>query len=98
VEPRDLALHRGRRHADAIDDAERALFEEAQAEEEAWLAAFRRHIVAGLATLPVALVYLVVLVTGYVYDVNGAMLVMPLPGILGFGTLTYWATYRRVQP
>lgn len=95
-EPRDLALHRGRRHADAISEAERAIFEEAVDDEQAWLGSFRRHLVAGLATLPVLLTYAMVVITGYVYEVNPAMMWLPVPGILGFTVLTYAMTYRRV--
>jgi hypothetical protein len=94
VHARDLALHRGRRHADTLTDGERAVFEQAVTEEAAWLDAFQRHLVAGLVASPVVLSYLGVAILGLVYDVNTAMLVMPAPGIIGFAVLAYLMAYR----
>lgn len=93
-EPRDLALHRGRVHADELDEAEEASFEVAREEEIAWLTSFRRHVRSGLATLPIFLVYGIVVLSGYVYRASEAFMLLPLPGILGFVALTYYMVYR----
>lgn len=94
-EPRDLALHRGRLHAEELDGPERASYELAAEEEGAWLASFRRHVEAGLAALLVLLAYAIVLVAGYVHRAHPAFMFMPLPGILGFAALAYYMVYRR---
>jgi len=91
---RDLALHRGRVHAQDLDESEQASFEVALDEEAAWLDGFRRHVRAGLATLPVFLVYAIVAVSGYIYRASEMFIVLPLPGILGFAALTYYMAYR----
>jgi hypothetical protein len=94
AEPRDLALHRGRVHGEELDEAEQASFELAVEDETAWLQAFRRHVRSALATLPIFLVYGVVVLSGYVYRASEAFMVLPLPGILGFVGLTYYMVYR----
>lgn len=94
-EPRDLALHRGRVHREELDEGERASFEAALDEEARWLAGFRHHTRAGLAALAILVAYAAVVVTGYVYRANPFLVVLPLPGILGFAALTYLLVYRR---
>lgn len=48
---RYLALHRGLRHADALDDAERAAFEEARERERQELRRFRLKALGALVVL-----------------------------------------------
>lgn len=92
--PRDLALHRGRRHETELTEPQRAQFELALEEERRWLARFRRHVRSGLVTLPILLVYGVVVVAGFAYRARPTFLLLPLPGILGFAGLTYYLSFR----
>lgn len=94
LEVRDLALHRGRVHREALDEAEQASYEAALEEEKAWLVRFRRHTRAGLATLPIFFVYAIVLVAGLAYRARTMLLLLPIPGILGFAVVTYLMVYR----
>lgn len=96
-EERDLALHRGRLHEEALTKPEAAAFEEALLAEERWLARFRRHVRAGLFTLPILLLYGLVVVAGLAYRARSTFLWLPLPGILGFSALTYYMSYRHQE-
>lgn len=89
-----LALHRGRVHGEELTDAELAAFEEARADEEAWLAGFRAHLVGALSGGSVIFVYLAVVLSSYVLRANPALVVLPAPGIVGFAVVTYWLAYR----
>lgn len=98
VHERDLALHRGRVHAELVSEEETRAFESAREAERRWLDRLRRHLRSGLAALPVLSIYAVVLVAGYVYRAEPTLLVLPLPGILGFAALTYYLAYRHQDP
>lgn len=91
---RDLHLHLGRVHGASLDDEAQARFEVALADEAAWLDSFRRHMRSALAALPVLVVYGIVLVTGYMYRARPTMMLLPLPGIVGFAVITYYMAYR----
>lgn len=89
-----LALHRGRVHGGDLTEAERAAFEAARDEEEAWLARFRAHLVGALTAAAVLFVYLGVVLSSYVLRANPALVALPAPGIVGFAAVTYWLAYR----
>lgn len=89
-----LALHRGRVHGDELTDPELAAYEQARADEEAWLSAFRAHLVGALSGGSVIFVYLGVVLSSYVLRANPALVVLPAPGIVGFAAVTYWLAYR----
>lgn len=89
-----LALHRGRVHGDELTDRELAAYEQARADEEAWLAGFRAHLVGALSGGTVIFAYLAVVLSSYVLRANPALVVLPAPGIVGFAAVTYWLAYR----
>lgn len=93
ADPAHLALHRGRQHHGLLTSGERAAFEQALADEEAWLVAFRSHLAGGLAASTVLLVYVAVVVPAYLAGGNPVMLVMPFPGVFIFSVVTYWWVY-----
>lgn len=88
-----LALHRGRAHGGLLSSGERAAFDAARAEEEAWLASFRSHLAGALAALVVVGGYVAVVLPAYMMRGNPVMLVMPVPGIVVFAGVTYWWVY-----
>ena len=88
-------LHLGRDHPDSLAPEERARYEAALAAEEAWLASFRRHVVAGMKASPIALVFLLVLL---IVGVSGIPIIFGLllaPGAIGFGFLVYYVAYSK---
>ncbi len=90
-----LALHGGRDHAASLVPDERARFDAAVVEEEAWLAAFRRHVRAGLAVLPVAVVFLGIMLLVVISGINPFFGLLLLPGTTGFGALVYYLVYSK---
>lgn len=88
-----LDLHIGHEHGAALTDAERAAFERALAEEEAFLGRFQRHVRGGLAGLPVVLLYAFLLIIGIAYGVPPALPLLLLPGVLAFTALFYYIAY-----
>lgn len=88
-----LALHLGRAHADALTPEERARFETALADEDAWLAMFRKHVRGGLNALPALVIYLLILLMTFVSGIPWFFGFVLLPGALGFGAMMYYLGY-----
>lgn len=93
-DPGVLALHRGRAHAGALTDAERAAFEEALGEEAAWMRRFRAHVAGALAALLPVAAYMLAALPPLLLGSNPALLVLPVPGIAIFAVVTYWWVYK----
>lgn len=93
ADPARLALHRGRQHAGTLTSGEEAAFEEAVADEQAWLMTFRSHVAGALAASTIVLLYVAVALPAYLARGNPVMLLMPVPGLLIFSVVTYWWVY-----
>ncbi len=88
-------LHLGRVHSDLLTAGESKAFAGALAEEDAWIARFQCHVRGGMATLPIVLVYMLVVLIAAVGDANLLWSFLLLPGALAFGTLVYAVEYGR---
>lgn len=88
-----LDLHLGHEHGSQLTDAEQAAFQQALEHEDAFLAAFQRHVRGALAGLPVVLLYAFLLIIGVAYGVPPALPLLLLPGVLAFTALFYYIAY-----
>lgn len=91
-----LALHVGRAHGDLERD-ERARFEAALAAEEAWLREFQRHVRAGLNLVPIAAIYLLILLLVGWSGVPIMWGFLLLPGVVMFSALIYYVSYSKTD-
>jgi len=90
-----LDLHLGRAHLHALGEAERDAFARALAEEEAWLAAFRRRMRAALGMMPAVFVLLVSAGLLLALDLGLWWVFLLTPGTLSFGALMAYAEWQR---
>lgn len=92
AKPEHLALHVARLHPGPLTVDERAGFEAALKEEEAWLIGFRQRVRGGLAAMvPIGVTFFVVLLV-YVSGSPLAMTLLLVPPALGFAALAYILT------